>query len=398
MKIAFVSNYFSEGMGYTENMLPKALAHLGHDVHVVTSNLQVYGNQPDYQRSYEAFLGPAICAPGQASIDGFTVHRIPFYSVGNYVGLRRLGEVLRALRPDVVQFGAAAGLPALTTLLRPRSLAWPVFTESHQHASIAWQPKSGSLLVCQCDKLRYRVTRTWPVALAHKRVGKCFAITDDCAETAHRLYGIPMEKIVVVHLGTDTDLFRPCTSRAEIDERKRTRERWSVRDEDILCMYSGRFSAAKNPLLLARAIEVLRQNGQPYRGVFIGEGAQCEAIRDIPGCTIAPFVKHVDLASLYRAADIGVWPCQESMSMLDAAASGLPLVVNDRMGEQERIRGNGCTFRAEDVSSLVTVLLSLRDDQTRQHLSMVGRRKMEADFSWVRHAEIRMQYYCEALS
>jgi len=32
MRIAFVSSYFSEGMGYTENMLPKALALLGHEV------------------------------------------------------------------------------------------------------------------------------------------------------------------------------------------------------------------------------------------------------------------------------------------------------------------------------------------------------------------------------
>lgn len=397
MKIAFVTSYFSEGMGYTENMLPKALAHLGHDVHVVASTLQVYGNRHDYVRNYESFLGPAECSQGESIIDGFTLHRMPFYTIENNVGLCGLKRILRDIRPAIVQFGAAAGLPALTTLLYPGRLQWPVFTENHQHLSIAWRSQARSFPTQQWEILRYRLTRTWPASLAHRRVEKCFAIADDCVETASSLYGIPKEKIIILPLGTDTELFRPCGSEADREERAKLRRQWGAQEEDLLCIYTGRLSAPKNPLLLAHAIAELRRSGQPYRAVFVGEGSQGDAIRATPGCSVVPFVKHVNLAAIYRAADLGVWPSQESMSMLDAAASGLPLVVSDQMGELERVNGNGCTFQDGSVSSLVQALLSLQDKQRRQHLSSRARHKMVSDFSWKKHAEIRVQYYNSAL-
>lgn len=397
MRIAFVTNYFSEGMGYTENMLPKALAYLGHEVHVVASTLQVYGNQDDYMRNYETFLGPAKCPQGESIVDGFTLHRLPFYTIENNVGLCGLKDVLRNIRPAVVQFGAAAGLPALTTLLWPERLQWPVFTENHQHLSVAWRPRKLHFPLRQWEVFRYRLTRTWPARLAHKRVEKCFAIADDCRETACQLYGIPREKVVILPLGTDTELFRPCNLEVDHTERARMRRQWDVQEEDILCVYTGRLSVAKNPLLLAQAIANLRQSGQPYRAIFIGDGTQCEAIRATSGCSVLAFMKHVDLATIYRAADLGVWPSQESMSMLDAAASGLPLVVGDQMGELGRVIGNGCTFREGDVSSLIKTLRSLRDKQKRQDLSHIGRDKMVSDFSWKKHAETRLKFYDESL-
>ena len=33
------------------------------------------------------------------------------------------------------------------------------------------------------------------------------------------------------------------------------------------------------------------------------------------------------------------------MSMLDAASSGLPLIVSDEIGELDRIKGNGFTYK-----------------------------------------------------
>ena len=41
MKIVLISQFFSEGMGYTENILPKYLSKLGHEAIVISSDLQV---------------------------------------------------------------------------------------------------------------------------------------------------------------------------------------------------------------------------------------------------------------------------------------------------------------------------------------------------------------------
>ena len=61
MRIVFVTQFFSKGMGYTENMLPKFLSKLGHEVLVLTSDLQVYGNSLKYKSNYQSFLGEANC-------------------------------------------------------------------------------------------------------------------------------------------------------------------------------------------------------------------------------------------------------------------------------------------------------------------------------------------------
>jgi len=60
MRIVVVADWFSEKMGYSENCLPKALASLGHEVHLVTTEAQVYYNQPTYRATYEPFIGPPI--------------------------------------------------------------------------------------------------------------------------------------------------------------------------------------------------------------------------------------------------------------------------------------------------------------------------------------------------
>ncbi len=70
MRIVLISDWFAEKMGYAENCLPKALAALGHEVHLVTSIGQVYFNSPSYSATYEEFLGPAVVPAGVKAWDG----------------------------------------------------------------------------------------------------------------------------------------------------------------------------------------------------------------------------------------------------------------------------------------------------------------------------------------
>src|SRR5205085_1871212 len=106
--------------------------------------------------------------------------------------------------------------------------------------------------------------------------------------------------------------------------------------------------------------------GQPYRGLFVGNGIQARAIQSCPGSVTRPFVPVHELRNYYRAADVGVWPTQESLSMQDAAACGLPIVANDTMAATERLDGNGAVYKLNDLEDLVGVLLELRDPETRK--------------------------------
>lgn len=84
--------------------------------------------------------------------------------------------------------------------------------------------------------------------------------------------------------------------------------------------------------------------------------------------------------------------------MLDAAACGLPIVVNHTMNAVERIDGNGLTYILGDLNDLIRVLGSLRYKDERRKLGSVGAIKMASTFSWESVTNRRLADYEAALS
>jgi glycosyltransferase involved in cell wall biosynthesis len=387
LRIAIVSAFYSEGMGYSENCLSKALASLGHEVHVVTSTFNVYGNEPEYDKTYREFLGPRQLAPGTTSVDGYHVHRLKSGLVaGFYVTIDGLVKKIAELEPDIVHTLEIASLQTFALAAKRPFAKYKLFSETHQCLSVVrpfmLQPR-GALL----KKSIYRATRTVPTALASCAVETCYAVTRDCAEVANRFYGVPHTKIRMKPLGTDTDQFHPPETLEEVTARRQLRQGLGYGDDDIVCLYTGRFSNVKNPLVLAQAIDSLSQTDPRYKGLFVGNGVQKDAIAACRNTRILPFMTHRSLAEHYRAVDIAVWPCQESMSMLDAAASGLPVVGSHRIGEPDRVNGNGKMYEENSLESMVDVLQSLSSQSERRLYGDAGRRKMLQDFSWIGYAQ-----------
>ncbi|HUL74548.1 MAG TPA: glycosyltransferase family 4 protein [Vicinamibacterales bacterium] len=396
MKIVVVSTFYSEGMGYSENCLPKALAALGHDVHLVTTVFNVYGNEPDYAKTYQAFLGPGRVSAGSTMVDGYTVHRLDASVRRGYVMPRGLSAKVREIGPDVVHVLEVASVQTYELALQRVRQGFALFAETHQHMSVVrpFLLQPGSRL----RKMAYWLTRTLPTRLASRAVEKCYAIAPDCAEVAVRFYGVPREKVRLQSLGADTELFHPVETAGDESARSDLRRRLGFADDDIVCVYSGRFSREKNPLALARAVDALADRTPGFHGLFIGEGVQREEIESCRHTKILGFMKHRRLAEHYRAADLAVWPTQESMSMLDAASSGLPIVVSNRIGETDRVNGNGRTYVEGDVGSLADALVSLASREERRALGAAGRRKMLAGFNWKRYAQAVEADYHGALT
>lgn len=391
MKIAFITDRYTPSMGYLENCLPKELAALGHEVHVLSARRTISSDQA-YGNAYSNFSNTTDLAEDITTIDGYTLHLLPWQSIGRYILIRGLVRKLRQLQPDVIQVNAAAS-PNLYSLTAGRFFyRGRVFSACHQCSSVL-HPTLKSARRVTFGKIVYFATRTLPGWLCSFGTEKCFAPTPDCAEVAIRCYGVPRKKIVLLPLGTDTEQFRPVMSTADHEDRKVIRASLGFAEEEIVCIYTGRFTCGKNPRILARAVESLRARGLPYRGLFIGDGEQKDDITSCAGCIVKPFVKYKDLPQLYRASDIGVWPTQESMSMLDAAASGLPIVVSDRMGDMDRVEGNGLVFSEGSVEDLARALHDLKSKDRRKQLGDAGRCKVEAKLSWKALAQMRIRQY-----
>lgn len=385
--------WFSEGMGYAENLLPAAMARLGHEVHLVTSDAQVYYHTPMYARTYEPFLGPPIVPCGVKQVGGVTVHRLPRRSVGWFHGVRGLVEALRALRPDVVQGFEASDLMAVEAALARRRAGYRLFVESHVHRSI-FSTTGRRRIASELAWRAYAWTLGRRVSAASER---CYAISKDSAEIAHAYFGIAPEKIALCSLGVDTEAYRPATTPDALRAREERRRALGFGPAEVVCVYTGRFSRDKNPLLLADAVAALQGRGRPFRGLFVGDGEQADALRARAGCVVHAFVPSRELPPLYQAADVGVWPKQESTSQLDAAACGLPIVIGDRAEVRDRVEGNGAVYAEDRVDDLARVLETLIDPEVRRRLGAAGAEKMQARYSWDFIARERARDYLRAL-
>lgn len=393
MKIALVTNWYSENMGYSENILPKALAHLGHDVHVISSTAQVYYDSAFYAQTYQPYLGPPVVEAETRKIDNYTLHRLPFRNRDGIV-IGRLTDRIRELDPDVVQtfdidrnVYRIAGMPAQR---------FKLFTELHLHASVFPGYKNLGL----AGKLRwfFKVGRYMPLINRHTML--CYPIAEDCADIARVIYKVPDEKLKVQSLGTDTQLFSPCLTEQDKEDRDKLRSNLGFASSDIVCIYTGRITPDKGPSILARAVGALHARGNmQFKALFvgIGEASEMEAIRREPGCVITDFVRAVELPRYYRAADIGVWPLQESTSQLDAIACGLPLIVNDRVTVRQRVEGNGLFYRMGDATDLANQLEKLIDSAVRTELGARGTNNAVTNFSWIKLARERVADYNAAL-
>jgi glycosyltransferase involved in cell wall biosynthesis len=396
MKIAIISDWFSEKMGYAENCLPKALASLGHETHLITTNAQTYFNSTTYKETYEPFIGPGIVSCGSKRLYGYTLHRLPYGKFFGRLRIRGLRQKLIELCPEIVQTFDVISLATLEAALLKFSLGYELFLESHMHASV---------FPLALGKGSLREKMYWPIyaytfgRFVDMLTNKCYPISIDAAEIVTGYFGISPGKVDVVPLGVDTDLFCPPNTDTAQKIREQLRYSLGIEPNEVVCVYTGRFSKDKYPLCLAHAIAKLVAEGEPFRGLFVGSGPSqdVEAIRRTPGCVVQPFVPTSDLPKYYWAADIGVWPRQESTSQLDAAACGLPLILSNRIKVLERVEGSGLLYEEDNPDHLAHQILRLSSPETRQKMGEIGMYKVRNHFSWVQIARQRLQDYEAAL-
>lgn len=396
MKIAHIHFWYSQGFGYTENMLPKALAKLGHDVHLITSNTQIYWHEPMYKEVYEPILGNGITACGNFEENGVKIYRLPHFTHCPFKkkihhfennGIKNIYQTLERLKPDVIQTQGIYLYSTYYAAKYAKRNGIKLFTENHIHKSV----------------FNRKNQKFWSfynyfnplLKTINSNTTKCFPIAPDAEELTREFYKVPRSKIKLQSLGVDTDSFKYMDRMKRSQEIKDLRRKLGYEENDIVVIYTGRFTSAKNPLCLAKAIDRLQSRGLNFKGLFIGKGdkSYTENIKKCKGCQIIDFKPVSNLPDFYWAADIGVWPSQESMSQLDALACGLPLVLSNKIEVSERIDGNGFLYIDGNPEDLALKLLKLQNNKKRIELGIYGSKKIERDYSWSNIARIRTQYY-----
>ena len=396
-RIVIVCETFSRDMGYLTAVLPKYLARRGFEVHVISLDLVPYQSDTEWQgRPPPEFLARQIQPAGSCyQHEGFTVHILKHGRLGRFPYAKGLARKLREIEPDVVYSATAIGALPIQCAAARIAQGFQLFTGSHTSPS-TFPLASQAAPFRSVAGMRCIVTRWIPGRLVSYLSRKCYARTVDCGVIARRFFGVQARKIAVVPLGVDTDYFYPVTTPEQQAERDRLRAQLGVAPDDILCIYSGRLVASKRAAFLARAIEALRREGLPFRGLFIGEGPEREQIAASAACQTLDLVPFRELGPYYRAADIAVWPGTESTSIFDAAACGLPIVCNERIASAHLL-DNGLIHAHDDLDSLVGCLRQLADPASRGGFGAIGARRTRQELGWDVAAAVRQQDFLEAM-
>jgi UDP-glucose:(heptosyl)LPS alpha-1,3-glucosyltransferase len=166
-----------------------------------------------------------------------------------------------------------------------------------------------------------------------------------------RRFGLPAEKILVVHNGIDIGRF-PLDRKD--DARERFRKRFGIPDGETVFLFVGSGFARKGVGTIARAARLLAERGvAPFRVVLAGKGDPSTYVRSAgPASDRLLFTGPVAGADdLFLGADAFLFPTfyePFSNACLEAMAAGLPVVTTTVNGASEVLREGESGFLLED--------------------------------------------------
>jgi glycosyltransferase involved in cell wall biosynthesis len=393
MKIAHITNYVVPGYGYEELQLAKAQTKLGHDVAIITSNfLHPKG------RAY-GVLGARFpkrkISPGEENHDGVRVIRLASVELpGTRVWIRGLFAQLDRLAPDVVHCHNLLQIQTVRLAMAKAVGGERVrlVVDDHMHQSVVRKSATGRAF--------YAFHRAVIQPLLSREVDRFCAISQDTRTYLREQCGVRAE-IELRPLGVDTDAFKPSP-----ELRRRWRQRLRIETGELVITYVGKIIEAKGARVLADAALRLLAQGDRFKVVMVGDADAAylvsimrwvEDAGHVDAFRFHASVVHGDLPGVYAAADIAVWPRQESMAIFEAMATALPVVVSSRSGYRSLVEEIvGLTFDHDDVDSLADVLKTLFEADLRRRFGAAGRELVVRDYSWRRSAERYLETYTDA--
>lgn len=344
----------------------------------------------------EAGLVHSVVVPGASSGETWVgrtrFHRIRGPRVPLSTGYRTLlsteavRRVIATERPDVIEVGSpffvpwlvqrALGEPRIPTLGFYHADLVRTFAEPYtQHRWLAWL-RVGLRMTAR--RFVRDVYRTFDLTAAAS------------ASVVRELRTLGVARVAQVPLGVDLDTFR-----LRGPEERATRSELGVPERVPLGLFVGRLAREKRLDVALDGHARIPPERRPHL-LLVGDGPERPALearaRHQAGLTVHRYVEsRQEVARVFGAADfyLACGPGETfGLSIAEALASGLPVVVVDRGAAPDRVAGAGVAERyrhgdpADAARALEEIVPRLGDD-----LAARARRHAEEHFSWDRTFE-----------
>lgn len=391
------------GQGVYTRHLTKALADLGHDV-------EVFGGQPYPE------LDPRVTLHRLPSLDIWNDHfpgRFPAYwEIGSLADLAEVTMHSRGRFAEPLSFSIRAH-----RALRDRRRDFDLV---HDNQCLGYGILAVERRIPTVVTLHHPITRDRELEMAHaptarrrrsirrwygfvemqarvaRRMPRVVVVSASSIDDVHRDMGVGVERMRLVPVGVDPEMFRPLPDVARAPDR-------------LLTTASADVALKGLPYLL-EAMAKLRVE-RDLRLTIIGtprEGSSADLIDRLGLRPHVEFVNGVEderIVELYARSTLAVVPSLYegfSLPAIEAMSTGTCLVATDGGALPEVTGSDGDTVlrcRAGDVDSLVGALRrGLDDADLRARVGRAGRERVAERWSWRRCAELTVDQYREVLS
>jgi UDP-glucose:(heptosyl)LPS alpha-1,3-glucosyltransferase len=194
-------------------------------------------------------------------------------------------------------------------------------------------------------------------------------------------FGLPAERLRVIHNGVDTDRFHP-----GLKNQYRTccRDQWGIAEEVPLFLFLGSGFERKG---LGASLSALARLPAPAHLLIVGKDRHTKHYRkEAQRLGISQRVTFAGAQSdprpFYAAADAFLLPTLYDPFpnvCLEAMACGLPIITSSKSGTQDILRQgeNGYVLDALDISALADTLSALLEPTLRTSIGQAARKTVE---------------------
>ncbi len=353
MKIVHLVAFFQPELGYEEYYTALKQVQMGLDVSVITSKRPFpYSSVKKISRSRNLDYSDDF-----KNINGIKVYRLPcIFAFYDFIFLFGLRSLLKQLQPDIVHgHDARSGFTALGGV--HKDLGYKFILDQHEY-SIPTNP----LLRTEYFLLNKHVCN-----YAYNRAEKVISATRQTTEFLTGFYKLDRKKIEELTLGADTDKFY-----FDRKARHNIRKKLNIREKETVIIFAGKLEKIgmfpKKVELLIEAFSEVNKN-HPSKLIIIGSGdesyinelkSQVERLKINDKVHFLDFQTQEKLREFYSASDVGVWPAQATMTIIEAMACKLAIVIPDRKTVRHLVsHDNGYLFPPGDVNILTEKLMSI---------------------------------------
>jgi len=195
---------------------------------------------------------------------------------------------------------------------------------------------------------------------------KIVAVSHRVKDEVLRHYGVPAEKVTVIHNGVDSNEFKPSA-----EARRLIRNQIGLEDSDYTLLFVGSGFKRKGLESAIRAVDRVPS----ARLVVAGEGTATAHPR------VLMLGRRTDVSHLYAAADAFIFPTLYDPfpnAVIEAMASGLPVIVSRIAGVSEIISDDSIVVEnPRDVDELAAAVRKLEDPGLRKSMGEAARRKAQ---------------------